>query len=215
MKRSKLNALFLATSSALMAFSANASDNPGAHQHGHAELQVALDGNQIDLIFTSPAYNLLGFEHRARTDDQKALVKETEEWLERTPLINTPDASCTVASVEVYHEAGGGSDDHHDHDSHGHDHHDNHGQDDHKAEHGHDEHEHEHEHEHSEGYTHSDFEVTQVLNCSGLASAETLITPLTERFPEIENLAVEWVWSGGQGSTRLKQPESSFSLKGQ
>lgn len=199
MKRSKLNAVFLATSSALMAFSANASDNPGAHQHGHAELQVALDGNQIDLIFTSPAYNLLGFEHRARTDDQKALVKETEEWLESTPLINTPDASCKVASAEVYHEAGDGSGDHHDHghDSNGHDHHEH------------------NEHEHSEGYGHSDFEVTQVLNCTGLASAEALLIPLTERFPEIEDLGVQWVWSGGQGSTRLEQPESSFSLKGQ
>ena len=187
MKRSKLNAVFLATSIALMAFSANASDNPGAHQHGHAELQVAVDGNQIDLIFTSPAYNLLGFEHRARTDDQKALVKETEEWLERTPLINTPDASCKVASAEVYHEDGDGSGDHHEHN----------------------------EHEHSEGYGHSDFEVTQVLNCTGLASAEALLIPLTERFPEIEDLGVQWVWSGGQGSTRLEQPESSFSLKGQ
>lgn len=187
MKRSKLNAIFLATSSALMALSANASDNPGAHQHGHAELQVALDGNQIDLIFTSPAYNLLGFEHRARTDDQKALVKETEEWLEHTPLINTPDASCKVASAEVYHEAGDGSGDHHEHN----------------------------EHEHSEGYGHSDFEVTQVLNCTGLASAEALLIPLTERFPEIEDLGVQWVWSGGQGSTRLEQPERSFSLKGQ
>ena len=199
MKRSKLNAVFLATSSALMALSANASDNPGAHQHGHAELQVAVDGNQIDLIFTSPAYNLLGFEHRARTDDQKALVKETEEWLEHTPLINTPDASCKVASAEVYHEAGDGSGDHHDH---------GHGSN------GHDHHEH-NEHEHSEGYGHSDFEVTQVLNCTGLASAEALLIPLTERFPEIEDLGVQWVWSGGQGSTRLEQPESSFSLKGQ
>jgi hypothetical protein len=210
MKRSKLNAVFLATSSALMAFSANASDNPGAHQHGHADLQVALDGNQIDLIFTSPAYNLLGFEHRARTEDQKALVREATAWLERTPLINTPDANCTVTSVEVYHEAGGNSDDHHDHnhDSHGHDHHDHHGHDDHEAE-------HEHEHEHSEGYTHSDFEVTQVLNCTGLASVDTLLTPLTERFPEIEHLEVEWVWSGGQGSTRLEQTDRSFNLKGQ
>ena len=78
----------------------------------------------------------------------------------------------------------------------------------------HNHHEHK-EHEHSEGYGHSDFEVTQVLNCTGLASAEALLIPLTERFPEIEDLGVQWVWSGGQGSTRLEQPESSFSLKGQ
>jgi len=185
------NAVLAAT--ILTAGSTFASDNPGAHQHGHAELQLAIEGNQIDLIFTSPAYNLLGFEHRARTEDQEALVMETTNWLGETPLVNTIEAGCTVMNAVVHHQAGG--------DDHGHDH-------------GHS-HDHEDKHEDENGSTHSDFEVTQTLSCSNPDASAALSTPLTERFSEIEHLSVEWVWSGGQGSTHLEHGEIRFRLSAQ
>lgn len=49
-----------------------AADNPGAHEHGHARLQMAVEENRIDLMLNSPAYNLAGFEHGARTEAEKA-----------------------------------------------------------------------------------------------------------------------------------------------
>ena len=185
------NAILAAT--ILTAGSTFASDNPGAHQHGHAELQLAIEGNQIDLIFTSPAYNLLGFEHRARTEEQKALVTQTTSWLGETPLVDTAEAGCKVMNAVVHHQAGG--------DDHGHDH-------------GH-AHDHEDKHANENGSTHSDFEVTQSLSCSRLDASEVLSTPLTERFPEIEHLDVEWVWSGGQGAQELSHAESTFKLSNQ
>ena len=185
------NAILAAT--ILTAGSTFASDNPGAHQHGHAELQLAIEGNQIDLIFTSPAYNLLGFEHRARTEEQKALVTQTTSWLGETPLVDTAEAGCKVMNAVVHHQAGG--------DDHGHDH-------------GY-AHDHEDKHADENGSTHSDFEVTQTLSCSRLDASEVLSTPLTERFPEIEHLDVEWVWSGGQGAQELSHAESTFKLSNQ
>lgn len=161
--------------------------NPGAHEHGQAELQVAVEGNRIDLMFTSPAYNLLGFEHRARTDAQKAAVRETTRWLGATPLVDTTDPSCEVMEADVHHQAG--------------------------AE-GHDQHDHEAGHAgpaHPES-THTDVEVAQTLRCAGLSGTTELSTPLTGRFAEIEHLSVEWVWSGRQGSDRLEPGEDRFSL---
>ncbi|WP_420389600.1 ZrgA family zinc uptake protein [Marinobacter sp.] len=32
-----------------------AADNPGAHEHGHARLQMAVEENRIDLMLNSPA----------------------------------------------------------------------------------------------------------------------------------------------------------------
>jgi hypothetical protein len=116
MRPSKISSSILAVTSILTASSLSASDNPGAHQHGHAELQLAIEGNQIDLTFTSPAYNLLGFEHRAPTEEQKALVIQTTNWLGETPLVDTAEASCTVMNAVVHHQAGG--DDHKDESSH-------------------------------------------------------------------------------------------------
>ena len=33
-----------------------------AHAHGIAELTIALEGNRLEMIFTSPAMSLVGFE---------------------------------------------------------------------------------------------------------------------------------------------------------
>lgn len=162
-----------------------ASDNPAAHQHGHAELQLAVSGNQIDLIFTSPAYNLLGFEHEARTDEQKTRAKDIQAWLEDTPLVNTAGSGCQLNETDVRSGAGGDDDNHHE----------------------------DHEHDHAnEGGSHFDIDVTQTLTCSGLEDSVELTTPLTNRFPALEELNVEWVWARGQGSDRLAQGDSHFRL---
>ena len=97
MNLSRLSSTLLAASFMLAPTASFASENPGAHQHGHAELQLAIEGERVDLIFTSPAYNLLGFEHRARTGEQAALVTTTTHWLTTTPLVSTTSGGCSVA----------------------------------------------------------------------------------------------------------------------
>ncbi|EHJ05626.1 ZrgA family zinc uptake protein [Marinobacter manganoxydans] len=174
---------FLAGAAIASAGPVLASDNPGAHQHGHAELQLAIKGEQIDLLFTSPAYNLVGFEHRARSDDQKALVNEVTNWLGQTPLADTSEGGCAVMNAVVHHQAGG------------------------------DDHGHSHGHDHPDESSHSDFEVTQTLSCPGLGSSQALATPITTRFSGIEHLGVQWVRPQGQGSARLGHGESRFELR--
>ena len=68
-------------SAALAPLTAGAANNPSAHQHGHAELQVAIDGNTADVFVRSPAYNLLGFEHEPRTEQQHQQLADLEPWL--------------------------------------------------------------------------------------------------------------------------------------
>jgi len=95
-----------------------AADNPDAHEHGRAQLQMALENTQIDLMFTSPAYNLAGFEHEARTDEQKKQLADIQRWLETTPLVNTEAGTCVVAAATV--QLGEESESHHEavHDDH-------------------------------------------------------------------------------------------------
>jgi hypothetical protein len=87
--------------SCALAPAAFAAGNPGAHEHGQARLQMVLENNQIDLIFTSPAYNLAGFEYQARTDGEKKRLAEIDHWLATTPLINSVPGACTIAVVTV------------------------------------------------------------------------------------------------------------------
>lgn len=86
--------------------------NPGAHQHGQGQLQLAMAGQQVELRFVSPAHNLLGFEHNARTAEQQAQVETVVRWLSDTPLIDTPASTCTIESVRVQTGMDGSDHDH-------------------------------------------------------------------------------------------------------
>ncbi|MDN6320896.1 MAG: DUF2796 domain-containing protein [Marinobacter sp.] len=82
-----------------------AADNPGSHLHGQANLQLAVNDNQIDLLFMSPADNLLGFEHEPRTTEQQQRSGSVTDWLKTTPLINSAESTCTVQAAEVQHQS--------------------------------------------------------------------------------------------------------------
>ena len=75
----------------------------GAHVHGIATLQVAVDEKTMTLDFSSPLDNLLGFEHEPRDAKQKAAVKNMADSLNKAGLlfIPTTDAQCTLQSVKL------------------------------------------------------------------------------------------------------------------
>lgn len=76
---------------------------PGAHVHGIAKLQVAVDGNILTLGFESPLDNLLGFEHMPRNDKQKAAVRAMAERLNKpeTLFLPTLAARCVPVSAKL------------------------------------------------------------------------------------------------------------------
>ncbi len=196
-RRTLTAAIMLCSSTAM------AADNPAAHQHGLAQLQLAISGNRIEAIFLSPAHNLLGFEHAPRTDEQRETVSQVTQWLSQTPLANTESGSCIIHSASIHH------DEHEHHDEPDHDEHEHHDDHDH-----HDEHDHHGEEGHHEEHSgHSDFEVIQELDCPKLADAETLASPLMEQFPLLQTLDIVWAGPAGQGAVRLGQGDRNFTLK--
>ena len=155
-----------------------------AHQHGHAQLQIAVENNSIDLILTSPAHNLLGFEHQPRTQQQKQTLENAMQWLTTQALIATADGNCTVKSASMELSAIATKD--------GHGHH--HG-----------------DHHHNEAIdAHANIEVSQQLDCTGADLNGRLTTPLIGQFAEIQELDVEWVTGSGQGSAKLSAPNNQF-----
>lgn len=180
-------ALNLGMAALLAAGPAVAGDNPGAHRHGYGQLQMAVQGGSIDLFFTSPAYNLAGFERQAQTPEEKARLKEITDWLGSHPLIDTTPGSCVVMAGAVHHTGPAGQPDegHHHHDEHHHD---------------------------SEDEGHREYEISQQLECKALTAGQALSSPLKARFPNLEVLTVEWVGQTGQGSIRLGEGESTFQL---
>jgi len=52
-----------------------------AHVHGVAHMNMAFEGNNLYIELSSPAENIVGFEHHPRTQAQKAAVKTAIESL--------------------------------------------------------------------------------------------------------------------------------------
>lgn len=170
-------------SSLLLPVVGYAQDGQRAHVHGAAELQVAIEGKTAELILRSPAANLLGFEHVPRDSGQEAIRHEAVQWLETSAVIQTPANDCTVSAGTI-HQMGGVD--------------------------------HDHDHGHSDSNApkengHSDFEVTQRLDCGSDLSG-TLSVPLMKRFPGIDSLSVDWITSTGQGHSELEAGETGLTL---
>lgn len=155
-----------------------------AHEHGVARLNVALDGQTLELELESPAMNLLGFEHAATSNADKATLNAARESLEQPlALFSLPaQAGCSVASTELDSPLFGGK-------AHGHTHAEEHG-------HGHQHGEHDHEH--------SNISAHYQLSCSTPGALKTLdLNAVFQRFPDTRTIQVQLIGPSGQQGVEL------------
>ncbi|QTN47183.1 DUF2796 domain-containing protein [Ectopseudomonas mendocina] len=157
-------------------------DSLGAHEHGVASLNAALDGNLLELQLESPAMNLVGFEHAAKSDADKAKVAAAKRELEQPVMLFALDSGdCKATAVELESQLFGDAD--HDHDHHA------------------------HEGEHSDIHAHYRFECAKANELKQLDLAE-----LFKRFPATEKIQVQLIGPNGQQGVELTpaQPRLSF-----
>ncbi|VVP39993.1 hypothetical protein PS850_04851 [Pseudomonas fluorescens] len=147
----------------------------GAHEHGVGRLNAALDGQTLELELESPAMNLVGFEHAAATDADKASVAAVRAQLEK-PLVlfNLPTAAgCVIAKQELESPLFGDkpdADDDHDHDA-----------------------KDEHHHDHSDIHAHYQF------SCSSPGALKTLdLANMFNTFPATRKIQVQLISPSGQ-----------------
>lgn len=91
-----------------------------AHEHGSAQLNVVLEGKALELQLESPAMNLVGFEHAAKSDTDKAKVAAARSQLEQPQaLFGLSAGDCTLSKQELESPlfAEHKHEEHHDHDS--------------------------------------------------------------------------------------------------
>ena len=207
----------------------------GAHQHGHANLNLAWSGHEVEIELRSPAMNIVGFEHKVKSEADHQAVENAVATLKQPLALISPTASadCELEKVEVdsellgEHEDEHGHDDHDEHaDAHGHDDHDDHNDahahdkhdshdDEHKDHAKAEAHEHEHEHDHAEhAEQHSDFEVTIGYHCDAPGKLAAFdLRGLFKAFPGIEELDVQWISDRSQSSAELNAKRTLIRLQ--
>ncbi|NMX66021.1 DUF2796 domain-containing protein [Pseudomonas sp. WS 5111] len=148
-----------------------------AHEHGVGRLNAVLDGKALELELESPAMNLVGFEHLATTDADKAKVAAARKQLEQ-PLVlfSLPKAAgCVVSTQELESPLFGDKpDDDHDHATDG------------KGAAAHD-------HDHSEIHAHYQF------TCANPTALKNLdLANIFKTFPATQKIQVQLIGPSGQ-----------------
>jgi hypothetical protein len=170
-----------------------------AHVHGIAHLNVAVEKDGIHLEFTSPAANIVGFEHQPRTTEQKDSVRNAIEKLEdgSTLFIPSPEAQCRLSKssvkTDIEHHGGHDADVEHKHEHEKDAHHGkdrDHDQEHHKA----------HEEEHAR---HSEFHSEYQFACKNPAKLSQMDVMLIQSFPGIEHIEVQLLTETKQSAQEL------------
>ena len=75
----------------------------GAHTHGRAALEIAIDGAAVQINLNSPLDTLLGFERAPRNEKERQAVKAMALKFNQpgSLFVVTPAAQCRVTSVNL------------------------------------------------------------------------------------------------------------------
>ena len=154
-----------------------------AHEHGVASLNVALDGQTLEIQLQSPAMSLVGFEHEAKSEADKAKVAAARQHLEQPQaLFALPiEAKCALQDSELDSPLFGG---------HAHD-----------------------EHEHADEHGHSDIDASYRFACANAEALQTLeLGSFFGTFPGTEKLEVQLIGPSGQQGAELTPSNSRLSF---
>lgn len=165
-------------------------ENQAAHVHGLASLTMALENNVLEIQFESPAENLLGFEHKARTAEQKRAVKQAQAGLNAaTRIFIFEGTECKPEDINI--DMSGVVDDEHGK----HQHHHNH-----------------HAGEHNDA-GHSEITAAYRFSCRDSKGLNVVSVMLFSQFPGIETINAMWVTEAGQGAKRLGPDSNKMTLR--
>lgn len=182
--RSLLLALPLALAPlAVQADTRHAHASLASHQHGAAELDVAVDGRDLLLEWRSPAANLLGFEHAPRSAVQRQRVTEVRAALgEGERLFGLPAAAaCSLAETNLDGALLAAAEKSHDHDQ--------------------------------AGAAHSDVKAAYRFVCAQPERLDALeLAGLFARFPATETLRVQLIGPSGQRGAELSAAASRLAF---
>ncbi|MEL7464802.1 MAG: DUF2796 domain-containing protein [Pseudomonadota bacterium] len=203
----------------------------GAHEHGVGELNIAVDGQTVAIEFYAPGADIVGFEYKATTANDRAAIDDAVAILARPlDLFVAPEAAeCSVVKASAALES---EDDHHDHG----DHKDDVGHEEHAHEHDHDdqskfhaegekhdhgehaEHKHDHDnHDHKErasGEGHTEFHAEYVLACANPDAFTSLEFAYFQTFENAREVEVRLVTSAGAKAFEVAREAPILDLRG-
>ena len=170
-----------------------------AHEHGVGELNIAFDGGTVAMEFHAPGADIVGFEYKAESEEDRAAIEAAVATLAR-PLdlfVLPGSAECTIvqASAELEgeehhdHEEHGEGEDHSDHDDHAEDHHDDEAR-------------------------HTEFHAEYELTCARPEAISDITFVYFDAFANARELEVQIVTASGAQAFEVKRDAPKLDLRG-
>jgi hypothetical protein len=168
--------------------------NLSAHVHGASELNIVIGGNKLEMQLRSPAINIVGFEHKASTEQQIRKVKQSEEKLnDHKALFSFSSGGCrlTQAKIDL-------SDliEHKTTEKDAHDHHKN-------------DLDHSHEHEHGD---HSEIVAHYYYDCEDMDELSSISLGFFDVFPAMQQIKSMLITTSGQGAASLTRSNKTITF---
>lgn len=210
---SRFLAIVLSLTLAVPVFAHDGHRELGAHVHGRGILNIAVESTRVSLEITAPGMDIVGFEHEAKTSDQKAMIEEAKSKLgEPLALFKIPDAAgCKLADVNIEIAAEGQGSHHHngvpDHD---------HGADDHKPA---EKAEKKHYGDHRSGHAghddaHASFYAAYTLDCAKPERITSIGFQYFDAFAGAQELEINIVTATSQNTYEVSRGSPSLELAG-
>lgn len=197
----KTSALALAAALSATPLAAQDQRELDAHVHGVSTLELAIEGEIVEISLLSPGMDIVGFEYEAETAADKDKVADAIGVLSRPSDLIVMDAAagCRLSEVLVHLESG---DEEHEHD------HDEHAE---GEDHDHDDHAEGEEHE--EHGEHSAFHARYAFACENPDALTSIAFPFFELFPNAQEIEAQFVTASGAGSAEVGRDDPMLPLK--
>ena len=220
--RSALAAAPVLVASATFAASQDEHREHGAHEHGHGNLDIVVEGEELVVELRIPAANVVGFEYAPRDDAEREAIRKSLVPFQNATAVLMPSvkAQCEVEEVEAHITSMSGEvyryeDEHHGKDEHGHE-----GEDRSKPESasaGH-EHDHEEDDEHekqepdSDAEAHSEMHAAYHFHCHAPEQLDRIEVSVFEYLLDAEEIAVRVVTPAAQMAMELHPGDTVVEL---
>jgi hypothetical protein len=161
----------------------------GAHEHGHARLNIAVEGTSMLMEIAAPGLDVLGFEHPPESDADKAAVAAGEAALaDPLSLFVLPAAAgCSLVEAVVELEQEELDQDEAEGEAHA------------------------HEHARKEEL-HSEFSGRYTLACADPAALTEIAFAWFDRFPNAQEVEVTLVTAKGQTSVEVERGDPPLAI---
>jgi hypothetical protein len=178
--------------------------NLSAHVHGMSELNIVIEGNKLEMQLRSPAINIVGFEHKASTEQQIRKVKQSEVKLnDHKALFSFSSGGCRLTQAKINRanliKKNAIEKDVHVHHKSELDHH-------HEKE---DEDEDEDEDEHD---NHSEVVAHYYYDCEDIDDLSSLSLGFFAVFPAIQQINGIWITTSGEGAASLTRSNKTITF---